>query len=267
VSTRFSNLEVLCHAPTGGTPRPVPLLFIHGAYTGAWCWEEHFLPWFAEQGWTAYAVSLSGHGKSPKHEQLDALSIDDYVRDVAAVIARLPAPPVLIGHSMGGMVVQKYLERATAPAAVLLSSVPPQGLMGSALGLMFNKPHLLTDLNRIMGGGEAQLDSLREALFYQPLDNAKLRRYYRLSQPESHRAIWDMTLFNLPQPGRMNTVPMLILGTRHDQLIPPDQVHMTATTYGLQAEIFEDLGHGMMLETGWERVAARIADWLKAQDL
>ncbi|PKO55358.1 MAG: alpha/beta hydrolase, partial [Betaproteobacteria bacterium HGW-Betaproteobacteria-21] len=148
-----------------------------------------------------------------------------------------------------------------------LSSVPPQGLMGSALGLMFTKPHLLTDLNRIMGGGEAQLDSLREALFHQPLDDERLRRYYKLSQPESHRAIWDMTLFNLPQPSRMSNVPMLILGTSHDQLIPPDQVRMTASTYGLSAEIFDDLGHGMMLENGWERVATRIADWLKEQDL
>ncbi|MDO9597816.1 MAG: alpha/beta fold hydrolase [Azoarcus sp.] len=264
---RFGDLEVLCHSPAKGTPRPVPLLFIHGAYTGAWCWEEHFLPWFAEQGWMAYAVSLSGHGKSRNHKHLDALSIDDYVRDIAEVIARLPEPPVLIGHSMGGMVVQKYLERATAPAAVLLSSVPPQGLMGSALGLMFTKPHLLTDLNRIMGGGEAQLDSLREALFHQPLDDERLRRYYKLSQPESHRAIWDMTLFNLPQPSRMSSVPMLILGTSHDQLIPPDQVRMTASTYGLSAEIFDGLGHGMMLEMDWERVATRIADWLKERDL
>lgn len=265
--SRFGDLEVLCHAPTHRAPRPAPLLFIHGAYTGAWCWEEHFLPWFAEQGWMAYAVSLSGHGKSRNHDHLDALSIDDYVRDITEVIARLPAAPVLIGHSMGGMVVQKYLERVSAPAAVLLSSVPPQGLMGSAIGLMFKKPHLLADLNRIMGGGEAELDSLREALFHQPLDDDQLRRYYKLSQPESHRAIWDMTLFNLPQTSRMHDVPMLILGTSHDQLIPPDQVHMTATTYGLRAEIFDDLGHGMMLENGWKRVATRIAGWLREHDL
>ncbi|MBR0566461.1 alpha/beta fold hydrolase [Azoarcus sp. L1K30] len=266
-ASRFGDLEVLCHSPAELTAHTTPLLFVHGAYTGAWCWEEHFLPWFAERGWTAYAVSLSGHGKSLHHDHLDALSIDDYVNDVAAVVARLPGAPVLIGHSMGGMVVQKYLERATAPAAVLMASVPPQGLMGSAFGLMFKKPHLLADLNRLMSGGEAQLESLREALFHQPIEAPALRRYYALSQPESHRAIWDMTLFNLPQPGRMRDVPMLVLGASHDQLIPPDQVMMTAATYGLKAEIFDDLGHGMMLEHGWEGVAERIAVWLDTQGM
>jgi pimeloyl-ACP methyl ester carboxylesterase len=266
-SSRFGDLEVLCRTPAGVPPRPTPLLFVHGAYTGAWCWDEHFLPWFAAHGWTSYAVSLSGHGGSRRRSPLDAFSIDDYVRDLAEVVARLPDPPVLIGHSMGGMVVQKYLERADAPAVVLLASVPPQGLMGSAMGLLFKKPNLLTDLNRIMGGGQPQLESLRDALFHQPVDEAALLRYYKLCQPESHRAIWDMTLFNLAQPGLMHRPPMLILGAEHDHLIPPDQVMMTAATYGRQAEIFPGLGHGMMLEQDWAVVAHRIAAWLEERGL
>ncbi len=266
-TNRFGDLEVLCHAPRGAQIRPTPLLFVHGAYAGAWCWDEHFLPWFAAQGWTSYALSLSGHGASRRGHALDAFSIDDYVGDLAEVIAKLPEPPVLIGHSMGGMVVQKYLERGDAPGVVLLSAVPPQGLMGSAMGLMFKKPNLLVDLNRIMGGGSPQLESLREALFHQPIEQETLLRYYRLSQPESHRAIWDMTLFNLPRPALMHRPPMLVLGAEHDHLIPPDQVMMTAATYGRQAEILPGLGHGMMLERDWPLVARRIADWLLERDL
>jgi non-heme chloroperoxidase len=265
-AARFGELEVLCHAPSAPA-RPTPLLFVHGAYVAAWCWAEHFLPWFAARGWAAYAVSLSGHGRSRRRDHLDSYSLDDYVRDVAEVSARLPAPPVLIGHSMGGMVVQKYLEHYDAPATVLMSAVPPQGLMGSAFGLMLKKPNLLTDLNSIMTGNEVDVESLRQALFHQPVDDADLRRYYRLSQPESHRAIWDMTLFNLPHPARMHQVPMLILGASDDQLIPPDQVRMTAATYGREAEIFADMGHGLMLERGWEQVATRIAAWLEERDL
>ena len=189
------------------------------------------------------------------------------MRDVAEVVARLPAAPVLIGHSMGGMVVQKYLEQYDAPATVLMASVPPQGLMGSAFGLMLKRPTLLSDLNAIMTGNDVNIDSLREALFHQPVDAADLRRYYTLSQPESHRAIWDMSLFNLPQPARMHQPPMLILGARHDALIPPDQVHMTASTYGRQAEIFPDMGHGMMLEQDWEQVARRVEAWLIERSL
>jgi non-heme chloroperoxidase len=261
----FGELEVISHSPDGGPAHATPLVFVHGAYTAAWCWDEHFLPYFAEAGYDCYAVSLSGHGKSRNRAHLDSYSIDDYVNDVAALVDKLPATPALIGHSMGGMVVQKYLERAEAEAAVLLCSVPPQGLMGSAVGLMIAKPNLLGDLNRMLNGGRPDLASLREALFHQPVDDAALARYYHLCQPESHRAIWDMTMFNLPQPARMYRPPMLIVGAEHDHLIPPTQVAMTAATYGLPYDVMRGLGHGVMLERDWRRVAERIAAWLAIQ--
>jgi pimeloyl-ACP methyl ester carboxylesterase len=261
---RFENLEVLSRAPAG-RPKPLPLLFVHGAFTGAWCWEERFLPFFAEAGYAAYAVSLSGHGHSRGREHLDSLSIADYVADVAEVAAGLPAPPVLIGHSMGGFVVQKYLEEHKAPGAVMMCSVPPQGLMAATFGMMFSNPGLMNDLNRLMGGGPVALESLREALFAQPVAVDDLSRFYRWSQPESHRAIWDMTLFNLPHPSRLANIPLLVLGAEHDHLIAPSLVEMTADRYGVEAEIFPGVGHGMMLERDWRQVAQRILQWLEEE--
>lgn len=260
------ELEVLAHLPPGQA-RATPLLFVHGAYTAAWCWEEHYLPYFAAAGYPAYAVSLSGHGRSRGRGHLDSLAIADYVADVARVAASLPAAPVLIGHSMGGFVVQKYLEKHAAAPAVLLCSVPPQGLMASAFGLMFNRPGLMKDLNRLMGGGQVALESLRDALFAQPVAVDDLKRYYRLAQPESYRAIWDMTLFNLPHPGRMAKAPLLVIGTEHDHLIPASLVEMTARTYGVAAEIFPGMGHGVMLERDWKKPAQRILEWLDERDL
>jgi non-heme chloroperoxidase len=258
---RFNDLEVLARMPAGPS-KPTPLLFIHGAFTGAWCWEEHFLPFFAEAGYAAYAISLSGHGGSRGRERLDHLSIADYVADVAEVAARLPVPPVLIGHSMGGFVVQKYLEKHPAAGAVLMCSVPPQGLMSAAFGVMFSHPSLFSDLNSMMSGGQVALDSLREALFAQPIGVDDLSRFYRYSQPESHRAVWDMSLFDLPSPSRIGDLPMLVLGAEHDHLMPASTAEMTARTYGTEAEIFAGMGHGLMLERDWRKVAQRILDWL-----
>lgn len=259
---RFQNLEVLARTPSGPS-KPVPLLFVHGAFAGAWCWDEHFLPFFAEAGYAAYAVSLSGHGGSRGRERLDHLSIADYVADVAEVAGRLPVPPVLIGHSMGGFVVQKYLEKHEASAAVLMCSVPPQGLMSAAFGVMFSHPGLFSDLNTLMSGGQVALDSLREALFAQPIGADELTRFYRASQPESHRAIWDMSLFDLPHPSRIGKLPKLVLGAEHDHLMPPSTAAMTARAYGVEAEIFPGMGHGLMLERDWRKVAQRILDWLE----
>lgn len=264
--SRFSDLEVLARAPSG-EPHPTPLLFIHGAYAAAWCWAEHFLPYFAAAGYAVYAVSLSGHGGSRGREYLDTLSIDDYVHDVAQVVAALPAAPVLIGHSMGGMVVQKYLERAKAPAAVLMASVPPQGLWASAVDLAIRRPALLRDLNRLLGGGQIQVEILREAMFAQPVAVEQLHSYYLRMQPESHRAIWDMTLFNLPQPRLMHHPSLLVLGAGKDHLTPASMVELTARTYGVEAEIFPDMGHGMMLEHDWIKVADRIKAWFAGQSV
>ncbi|MDP3037506.1 MAG: alpha/beta fold hydrolase, partial [Rhodocyclaceae bacterium] len=93
------TLEVVAATPAEPLPGMPPLLFLHGAYTAAWCWQEHFLSFFAAAGFHCYAPSLSGHGGSRRRERLDSYSIDDYVADVAEAAAALPVPPVLIGHS------------------------------------------------------------------------------------------------------------------------------------------------------------------------
>ncbi|MBI4754739.1 MAG: alpha/beta hydrolase [Betaproteobacteria bacterium] len=259
--SRFGDLEVLSASPAGSA-RPTPLLFIHGAYAGAWCWAEYFLPWFADAGYVCHAVSLSGHGASSGRDRLDRLGIEDYVADVARVVAALPQSPVLIGHSMGGMVVQKYLERAAVPAVVLMASVPPQGLWASALHLALHRPMLLGELNRVLGGGAVGAASLQEALLVRPADPERLHDWLRHMQPESHRAIWDMTLFNLPRVHRMHRPPMLVLGAEHDLLIRPGLVEHTAHAYGTEARIFPGMGHGMMLEADWDAVARHVRDWL-----
>lgn len=261
------NIEILVkHPGDKQTAHKTPLLFIHGAYTAAWCWDEHFLDWFATQGYSSYALSLSGHGGSRGRKHLDSFSINDYVDDVAEVVATLPAPPVLIGHSMGGFVVQKYLECDDAPdglpGAVLMCSVPPQGLMASAFGLMFQKPGLLRDLNALMTGGRVAVETLRDALFAQPVSTQDLLRYLHLAQPESQRAIWDMALLNLPRPSRVRNIPLLVLGAEFDHLTPAPLAKLTADTYGVTAEIFPGMGHGLMLESEWQKVAERIRDWL-----
>ena len=239
--------------------RHAPAVRGHGAYTAAWCWAENFLPWFAEQGWQAHAISLSGHGGSAGR---GIHSRRSPCRDVAEV-ARLAARPVLIGHSMGGFVVQKFLEREDLPAAVLMASVPPQGLLGSAVGMGFAKPGLMRDFGGIMSGGSVALETLREVLFAQPVSDERLRHYLRCMQPESHRAVWDMSMFDLPSISRMHRPPMLILGAEHDQSISAATVEMTGRAYGIKAEIFPAMGDRMMLDADWRKVAQRISGWLE----
>lgn len=257
-------LELIQRTPEGPA-RPAPLLFVHGAYSSAWLWDHHYLPWFAGQGWQASAMSFRGHGSSPGRDALNNLSIDDYAADLARIIATMPQAPVVIAHSMGGLVVQKYLEQADLPGAVLLCSVPPQGLAGSTMNLLMNRPGVLFELNRLIGGHAPDADAIRDALFHQPVAPYTLQACIAHFQPESMRAIWDMSGFNLPRPSRMRRPPMLVLGAEHDALIPPDQVRQTARSLGQAAHILPGMGHAIMLEQNWEHGAGRIADWLRGE--
>ncbi|MCC6610924.1 MAG: alpha/beta hydrolase [Burkholderiales bacterium] len=258
------RLELLAAEPLAPS-FPHPLLFLHGAFVGAWCWAEHFLPRFAEQGFACYALSFRGHGASRGRERLMAASVDDYVEDVFLAVGRIGRPPVLVGHSMGGFVAQKYLEDAAAPAAVLMAPVPPQGLLASQLKLAFANPTLFAELNHVLAHGRGSPQGLRKALFAGAVAPEKLDEWFRRTQPESQRAIWDMTLFALPWLWQLNRAPTLWLAAEEDALFPVEQLRIGAEMRGGTLEVVPGVGHAMMLDAGWPAAAERIAVWLRAQ--
>lgn len=240
---------------------------MHGAFTGAWCWAEHFLPYFASRGFRACALSLSGHGGSPGRDRLDWISISDYVADLEQAVKTVGGDPIIVGHSMGGFVAQKYLERAAPPGVVLMATVPPQGLLSASLALAFSNPGLFAEVNSMMHHSRVSPDALQKVLFAAPIEADRLRSYYRRMQPESQRAMWDMTFFNLPQLRRARCPPMLVLGAERDVLVPAAQAEQAARYYGTEAEIFPAMGHVMMLDADWQQVADRIIGWVRANKL
>src|SRR5262249_49069180 len=126
---RLSSVLEVIDKGHNSAAHPVPLLFVHGGWHAAWCWDEHFLDFFAENGFRAAAVSLRVHGGSTTTQRLRPCSIADYVADVKSAAAQLDVQPVIVGHSMGGFVVQKFLETTHSPAGVLVASLPPQGAL------------------------------------------------------------------------------------------------------------------------------------------
>jgi len=262
---KSQRLEVLSRLPKKRNGKP-PLLFVHGAFAGAWCWDEYFLPWFAERGYEAHAVSLSGHNGSRKRdEELHALGISDYVDDVAEVVNGMERPPVLIGHSMGGFVAQKYLERHKPVGVVLMASVPPTGLTGSAMSMSLNYPWLTWQIAMFEAFGmhRTSINLLHDALFSSAMDPKDTMKYLPKVQRESMRATTEMYLAGLPIPALISTVPTLVVGGGADKLIDPVHVSATGIFYGVQAEIFGGIGHGMMLDVKWEEVAYYMEDWLQ----
>jgi pimeloyl-ACP methyl ester carboxylesterase len=262
------QLEVLSREPPTASSHATPLLFVHGAWHGAWCWDAHYLPYFAEQGYRSYALSLRGHGRSEAPQHFRTARIGDYVADVAQVAASLDRPPVVIGHSMGCLVVQKYLETHQAPAAALLAPAPPQGVLRTTLSvagkhpLRFTRVNLTWKLYPIVENPSLA----REFLFSTDVPPDEVKDYWARLQNESYLAYLDMLAFALPSPKRVKT-PLLVLGGEKDALFLPREVQQTARAYRTQATIFPTMAHDMMLEPEWQVGADAVLDWLRARDL
>lgn len=262
-------LEVLEVIDKGSAsaPHPVPLLFVHGAWHAAWCWDEHFLGYFAARGYRALALSFRGHGNSPTQKRLRDCSFADYLDDVTSVARGLPTPPVVIGHSMGGVIVQKYLESHDAPAGVLMASVPPQGYLRSGLRWLRRHPWHFTKLT-VTGQSLPYVSApelARERFFSPHTPEPLVRRYAARLQEESARSGLD-GLVKLPRPQRV-AAPLLVLGALEDGAVTNQEVRATARGYRTEPVFFPGMGHDMMLEPGWAAVAERIDSWLVAHGL
>jgi pimeloyl-ACP methyl ester carboxylesterase len=256
------KLEILSEKPSQ-PKHSTPVLFIHGMWHGAWCWAENFLPYFAKNGFAAYAVSLRGHGASEGREWLRWTSLADYVSDVDQVVNQFEKVPVLVGHSMGGMIVQKYLESHQTPAAILLASGPPKGIGVASVRAARRHPWRFLTATFTMSSYRsiATPELCREMFFSPDMPLKELDKCFLRMQDESYRAYLDVMFLNLPRPKLVKT-PLLVLGAEKDAAISNGEIEATAKAYDTQAEIFLGMAHDMMLETGWQSVAERIVGWL-----
>jgi pimeloyl-ACP methyl ester carboxylesterase len=254
-------LELITQLPTGPA-RPTSLLFVHGAWHGAWCWER-FMPYFVGLGYACYALSLRGHGASDGRPGIRWYGVADYVADLEAAVAALPTPPVIIGHSMGAYTTQIYLERHRPPAAVFLAPMPVMGIAGwlARYARRHPGPFLRNALTlnpyHIVG-----TPALACANFFSPdLPAADLARHVARLQPESVRIVLDSIILRRPRP--RPGVPMLTLAAANDRVFSLAEVTATARAWHSELEVLPDLAHDIMLDTRWELAAARVAGWLQ----
>jgi pimeloyl-ACP methyl ester carboxylesterase len=260
------KLHVYCRR--AATPsRCPPLLFVHGGYVGASCWDEHFLPYFSRHGFDAHAVDLSGHGSSEGRERLNSFGLDDYAADVARVATSLGEPPVLIGHSMGTVVVERVIEREPARAAILMSPVPAMGTLASAMKLAFHQPAFFSEVSRAVEGRySARTLRLMRDIYYSPdMAPEELLRYQVHFQAESSRAVTELTLLGLRAPRRLPRIPALVLGGERDAVFPASLLCFAAARWNAKLVEIPRAGHTVMLDVHWEKAAGEIARWLSEQ--
>lgn len=258
------KLELITRRPEGQA-RPTPLLFVHGAWHGAWSWER-FLPYFANRGYTCHALSLRGHGESEGRRGLRWQSTADYLADIEVTVASLETPPVIIAHAMGGYLAQRYLERHTPPAAVLLAPVPITGITDFMAHYATRHPwpflKMIFSLSAVHMGNDPEVAG--DILFSRDLPAEELARHAARLQPESVRLALEASFIRpRPRPG----TPMLLIAAANDQVFDLEEMTETAHAWHADLEVLPGLGHDMMLDTRWEVAAGCLATWLEGRGL
>lgn len=195
--------------------------------------------------------------------------IKDYVADLSQVIDELPEKPVLVAHSMGGQIAQKYLEGKQLPATVLLAPIPTVGVWAFTLYVLTQHPlvFLNTNLKMSLFPVVNKPELAMEHFFSPDIPEAEFKEYFSKIQDESYLAFWDMLLLNLPHPKKVKGTPILLLGAENDRIFPRAQQERTARAYNTQAEFFPGMAHDMMVERDWQKVADRIIGWLGEKGL
>lgn len=255
----IDGLAVAVARPAADAPPRPPLLLVHGLGGGAWYWAR-YQQFFAERGYASHAVELRGRGASRPVADLGRVAIADYVADALDVARALGEPPVVIGHSMGGLIAQKVAEAGAARAAVLLCSAPPRGIPLITRALVARQlkhvPAMLA--SRPVLGARADHD----VLTFNRVPEAERGALFDRLVPESGRVARELSLGAVKVDAARVRCPMLVVSAAEDRFVPPAVGRRIARKYGAAYRVFAGHGHFMIWEPGWERPAAAIEEWL-----
>lgn len=253
---RIDDLTVQCDRPAAAT-RP-PVLFVHGYFASATVFTE-WLPLFASRGIPAYAVNLRGRAGSRPGTDLGRASIDDFVDDAAAV-ARHLGSPVVLGHSMGGLIAQRLAERGEVRAAVLVSPAPPRGITVLSPRLAIKQLKYLPSILRSRPVVPHRED-LREIVLNRvpPAQQSVL-----LDQliPDSGRAGREMSISGVPVDRARVRCPIVVIAADDDRFIPMAIAQRVARRYGAPIHMLKDHAHMSVVEPGWQAVADLVERWI-----
>jgi pimeloyl-ACP methyl ester carboxylesterase len=249
------------------------IIFIHGMYMTPLCWE-HWLETFQSKGYQCVAPGWPGRDRSVEElrkshpdPQLGQLTLNAIIEHYAALIRSMDEKPVLIGHSMGALVVQLLLQKELATAGVAIDSAPPQGVFTAKWAFFkSNLPHInpFADQN-------IPIPMSLERFQYTFVNGLPLEQqqaaFERYVVPESRRvpagALTRVAAvdFRKPHP------PLLLVAGSNDHLIPASLNRANWNLYKRSSSItdfkeFAGRVHFTIGQEGWQMLADYVASWL-----
>jgi pimeloyl-ACP methyl ester carboxylesterase len=259
-------LELL-EAPVRGEPDRPQMLCMHGAFGGAWMWEI-FLRCMAAKGRQAAAISLRGHGKSEGREHLRDAILADYTADILRAFEEFALPPIVIAHSLGGLLAQRLLGRVRMRALVLLAPLPPEGMLLMSPRLLATAPEIWFEIMDTLIGNEGQaLTHAASLIFSRRFAPVDYERHLSRMVPESIRVLIESHLPLPSLPAFALGIPAIVISGDEDRIVTRDSALRTALYHGARHVALAGAGHLPHLEPGAEQMADLVTQWLEERGL
>jgi pimeloyl-ACP methyl ester carboxylesterase len=253
---RVGDLVVLHARPPRATRAPV--LFVPGYFADATIFGG-WLEFFAERGFPSYSVHLRGRGGSKPGVDLGRATVADFVDDAASVAHTLEKP-VVVGHSMGGLIAQRLAADGLVRAAALVAPAPPRGITVLSPQLLVKQLKYLPAIFASRPVRPSFADA-RALILNRVPASEQLALFNRLTA-DSGRAGRDMSIVGVPVDAHRVRCPMLIVAADEDRFIPRGVVQRIAARYHAPMQTVVGHGHMLIVEPGWETVADLVARWI-----
>jgi pimeloyl-ACP methyl ester carboxylesterase len=249
------------------------IFMIHGMWVGPWYWDN-FRLYFEVRGYRCVTPTLPYHDMDPRDTpdpRLGTTSLLAYADFLESQIATLGTIPIIMGHSMGGLLAQILGARIQAKALVLLTPASPAGIIGLRCSVIKSFKSIQTR----WGFWRRPMRQTRPEAIYAMLHllpEAEQQAICDRLVYESGRAASEIGLWLLDPKGASRvdssrvTCPVLVVAGAQDRITPASVVHRVARKYRAVStwKKFADHAHWVLAEPGWEDVAAYVDDWLKS---
>lgn len=248
------------------------IVLVHGMFVNNTSWAD-WKKYYEEKGFTVYAPANPGHEGDPAtlraniHPKLVETGFIDVVMNIAQLIDTLPEKPLVIGHSMAGLAVQKLIDLGKADAAVSIDGAPPKNVFPpfSTVKIVWPAINLFASKDCYLG----TRDWYNRAFFNTLTKPEQDEAYDAIAVPESRKIGRETLLksFSSAQFGKPHQ-PILFIGGGNDNIFPPALTKKIAGKYKdpnsrVDVKVFENKSHYICGEKGWEDVADYILDWYK----
>jgi pimeloyl-ACP methyl ester carboxylesterase len=258
-----------------------PMMLIHGAWLSSSSWAN-FADYFEHRGYDVSAPEWPRKDGDVEElreatEDLKGLGLNEIVDHYHAAIEELEEPPVLVGHSFGGLIVELLLDRGLGRAGVAMSPAPPKGILVLPFSSLKAAAPALAHPSRWHGVVPLTLEEFTYGFVNTMSAEDAAAAYETYAVPETGQIFFEAGFanFHLHPPTEVHfkmqdRAPLLIVGADKDNTVPASlakkqfEKYEKQEAYDAQTDYveFADRPHLMMVAEGWEEIAAEIDRWL-----